>query len=754
MKNFFHQHLQRIFRILIEYGDKMIFTASTTDILQIVNADYADPHRILGMHIIGDDVIVRAFVPNAEYITVIDPITDDRWDLQKIHNSGFYEAQMTGRNKWFDYMLKIDYASGVHIANDPYAFAPVLTEYDMYLWTQGTHYKIWDKLGANPMILRGVAGVNFAVWAPNAARVSVIGKFNNYDGRRHPMRFRPDGGIWELFIPDLAQFETYKFEIKTQTGEILQKADPFAKFHQLRPSTNSLVFKVEGFDWEDEEYRRSVSNLPPKNAPINIYEVNLGSWQKPEGGDKDAFLTYQELAHQLVDYVVNMGYTHIELLPVTEYPYDPSWGYQVTGYYAPTSRFGNPHDFKYFINHCHKNDIGVILDWVPAHFPKDAHGLAHFDGTALFEHADPRQGEHPDWGTLVFNYGRKEVSNFLIASALFWLEEYHIDGLRVDAVASMLYLNYSKEDSDFWVANEYGGNVNLNALEFIKHLNSIIAEKNPNTLMIAEESTTFPNVTTSVKDGGLGFTLKWNLGWMNDFLKYMSLDPIHRAHHHNLLTFAMMYHHTENFILVLSHDEVVHGKKSLLDKMPGDLWQKCANLRAALGFMYAHPGKKLLFMGGEFGQFIEWDEKRPLDWFLLQYDHHRQLQDFAKDLNHLYKTEPALHSQDFTPEGFTWIDADDASRSIISIARFAKAPDDTLIIAINFTPNPIENHRLGLHHISNYTEILNSDNTKYGGSGITNKTILKPEKITSNHLPYSIKLNLPPLGITILKSQK
>ncbi|MCL2752611.1 MAG: 1,4-alpha-glucan branching enzyme, partial [Defluviitaleaceae bacterium] len=476
----------------------MIFTASTTEILQIANGNYADPHRILGMHVVGGNVFVRAFVPNAENITVIDPSTNDSWTLKRIHNCGFFEGQILGRNKWFLYQLIIGYGNGnVQQTHDPYSFDPVLTQYDMHLFANGTHYKIADKLGANFIAINGVQGVNFAVWAPNASRVSVIGSFNNYDGRRHPMRLRQQGGIWELFIPNIAQYDAYKFEIKTQSGEILQKSDPFAKFNQLRPSTNSLVYNIDGFEWDDNSHRKS-KHYSPANAPINIYEVNLGSWKKPEGGGKDDFLTYKELAHQLVEYVLKMGYTHIELMPITEYPYDPSWGYQVTGYYAPTSRFGNPNEFKYFVNHCHKNNIGVILDWVPAHFPKDAHGLARFDGTALFEHADPRQSEHPDWGTLIFNYGRKEVSNFLIANALFWLEEYRIDGLRVDAVASMLYLNYSKEDGDNWIANEYGGNVNLDALEFIKHLNSIIAEKHPHVLMIAEESTTFPNVTKPV----------------------------------------------------------------------------------------------------------------------------------------------------------------------------------------------------------------------------------------------------------------
>ncbi|MCL2169065.1 MAG: 1,4-alpha-glucan branching protein GlgB [Defluviitaleaceae bacterium] len=734
----------------------MNFTAELTDILQIVGGEYADPHRVLGMHVVdGAGLVVRAFNPDALEVSVVCPNSGECFKLERIHVNGFFEGHICGRDEWFLYQLETKFTNGtVHISYDPYSFLPVITDYDTHLFAAGTHYKLADKLGANPMELLGVAGVNFSVWAPNASRVSVIGSFNNYDGRRHLMRLRT-GGIWELFIPAIAQYDAYKFEIKTSSGEIFQKSDPFEKFHQLRPSTNSLVYDISGFEWEDDQWMKGC-DTPLLERAMNVYEVNLGSWTKkpdhtPELNDENpGFLTYKEIAHELVEYVTEMGYTHIELMPITEYPYDPSWGYQVTGYFAPTSRFGTPHEFKYFVNHCHKHNIGVILDWVPAHFPKDAHGLARFDGTALFEHADPRQGEHPDWGTLVFNYGRKEVANFLIASALFWVEEYHLDGLRVDAVASMLHLNYSKY-GDNWVANEYGGNINLEAREFIKHLNSIMQEMHPDVLMIAEESTSYEGVTKPVAGDGLGFHLKWNMGWMNDFLKYVELDPIHRSHNHNLINFAMMYNHTENFILPLSHDEVVHGKKSLLNKMPGDLWQKFAGLRVALGFMYAHPGKKLLFMGAEFGQFIEWDEKRPLDWFLLDFPHHKNMQAFTKDLNHIYKQEPALWLKDFDPTGFAWIDADDAPRSIASFARFTNNPKDTLLAVVNFTPNPLENHRLGLHIPATYIEILNSDDEKYGGSGITNPHPLPPEPILSNHLEHSLSLRLPPLGVIILK---
>ncbi|MCL2619602.1 MAG: 1,4-alpha-glucan branching protein GlgB [Defluviitaleaceae bacterium] len=711
----------------------MGFTTALSEIARIVNVRHKDPHSVLGMHNVGGGLVVRAFVAGAVGVDVVCVAKGMRWQMNRVHEDGFFEVKVPRRKKMFVYELEIDFGDGnVYTGRDPYSFISILTEYDLYLFANGTHYDLPNKLGANFNTIDGVDGVHFAVWSPNAVACSVIGDFNNYDGRRHPMRLLGDSGVWELFIPNLARYDAYKFEIKTTDGTLLQKSDPFAKFAQLRPSTNSLIYDLGGFAWDDEDW---LTNRTKGDGALNIYEVNLASWRKDENGD---FLTYKELAHQLVDYAKNMGYTHLELMPIAEHPYDPSWGYQVTGFYAVTSRFGNPHDFKYFVNHCHKNGIGVILDWVPAHFPKDAHGLENFDGGRLYEHPDPQQANHPDWGTLTFDYGRKEVANFLIANALFWLEEYHIDGLRVDAVASMLHLNYSRKDGE-WTPNIHGGEVNLEAEEFIKHLNSIVAQKHPNVMMIAEESTSYPNVTAPVEQGGLGFTHKWNMGWMNDFLKYMSLDPIHRKFHHNLLTFAMMYNHSENFVLVLSHDEVVHGKKSLLNKMPGDLWQKCAGLRVALGFMYGHPGKKLLFMGGEFGQFIEWDNNRELDWFLLDFDHHKQIQDFVRDLNHLYKYEPALWG-----DNFEWIDADNADHSITSFIRRTDDPADELIVICNFTPVVHEAHQIPANHT--YTEILNSDNEKYGGSGVVNQAPLTPKS-------GQITLRLPPLGITIIKLQ-
>ncbi|MBQ9604639.1 MAG: 1,4-alpha-glucan branching protein GlgB, partial [Firmicutes bacterium] len=534
------------------------------------------------------------------------------------------------------------------------------------------------------------------------------------------------------------------------TGAIIQKQDPYGKFAELRPSTSSLVFDINKHEWNDAAWYEELKNKDKFNVPMNIYEVHLGSWKRVED-EENRFLTYLELADQLIPYVKEMGYTHIELLPVEEHPYDGSWGYQVTGYYAPTSRYGNPDEFMTFVDRCHQAGIGVFLDWVPAHFPKDAHGLARFDGSALYEHEDPRQGEHAEWGTLIYNFGRNEVKNFLIANALFWIEKYHIDGLRVDAVSSMLYLNYAKEDGQ-WVANKYGGSDNLDAIEFLKHLNSIIAERDPLAHMIAEESTSWPYITKPAKDDGLGFTLKWNMGWMNDFLEYMEKDPVYRKYHHNNLTFGMVYAYTEKFILVLSHDEVVHGKKSMLDKMPGDLWQKFANLRAAYGFMFGFPGKKLLFMGGEFGQFIEWNEKRPLDWFLLEYQHHQTMLDYVKYLNRIYLDNKAFLAQDFSGEGFEWIDANDGERSIYSFIRRGPEKDDTLVFICNFTPNTYEEFKIGMPFEAAWHEILNSDAPEYGGSGVTNPGVYYTQKSESHGREDSITLRLPPLSVVILKS--
>lgn len=733
----------------------MITTTSLNELFRIVNVEHGDPHHILGMHEVEKDdkkmIAVRAFIPQAKEITVVD-INDisKKYEMTKIHEDGFFEAIIYDRKEWFWYQFQIrDYVGNEWTTYDAYAFQPTVGDYDRYLFGAGTHYKIYEKLGAHLMTMDGVEGVSFAVWAPNAKSVSVIGNFNSWDERRNQMRVLGESGIWEIFVPGLKEFDQYKYQVKAQDNSVVNKSDPYGVYAEVRPATASIVYNINNYTWGDNDWLSYRSSEDMYNKPMNIYEVHLGSWMRvPEEGNRS--LTYLEAADRLVAYVKEMGYTHIELMPVEEHPFDGSWGYQVTGYYAPTSRYGTPIEFKKFIDICHQNHIGVILDWVPAHFPKDAHGLAKFDGSALYEHADPRQGEHPDWGTLIFNYGRKEVSNFLIANAIYWIEEFHLDGLRVDAVASMLYLDYGKSGGQ-WVPNERGGRENLEAEEFLKHMNSVIIGKYPGVMMIAEESTAWAGVTRAADYGGLGFSLKWNMGWMNDFLVYVKKDPIYRKYHHGDLTFSMVYAYTENFILVLSHDEVVHGKGSMIDKMPGDLWQKFANLRAAYGFMYSHPGKKLLFMGGEFGQFAEWNEAKSLDWHLLDYDHHKNMKQYVKDLNHLYTNEPALWEMDFDPKGFEWIDCNDNEKSIVSFIRRGKDHEEELIIICNFTPQTYFDFRIGVPIAGTYKEIFSSDDEKYGGSGVINRVEIPSERIDWNGRQNSIPIKVAPLSISIYK---
>ncbi|MFA5688960.1 MAG: 1,4-alpha-glucan branching protein GlgB [Kiritimatiellales bacterium] len=629
---------------------------------------------------------------------------------------------------------------------------PALTDFDLFLYGQGTLYRAYEKFGAHLLEEDGKQGAYFSVWAPNAESVSVIGSFNNWEAWVHRMTRIKNSGIWEIFIPGVQEGDQYKFEIKGPNGFWAQKADPFAVYAELRPRTASIVYDLERYQWNDSEWeqRRAQTNWHQK--PISVYEVHLGSWKRADGW---RWLTYHELADQLIPYVKEMGYTHIELMPVAEHPFDGSWGYQAGSYFAPTSRFGTPDDFRFFIDRCHQENIGVILDWVPAHFPKDAHGLGYFDGTHLYEHADPRQGEHMDWGTLIFNYGRHEVSGFLLSNALFWALEYHIDGIRVDAVASMLYLDYSRSTGQ-WIPNKYGGRENLEAIEFLKHFNSIIHREVPGFLTFAEESTAFPKVSHPVTDGGLGFDFKWNMGWMNDTLKYFSKDPVYRKYHQGDLTFSMIYAFTENFILPFSHDEVVHGKASLLDKMPGDFWQKFANMRLLFAYMFAHPGKKLLFMGCEIGQWREWDAITSLDWNLLDYAPHRKLKDLVARLNHLYLSEPALYDIESSWEGFDWIDFHDAASSVISFQRKGRDSNESIVCILNLTPTPRNGYRIGLPQDGSWKIILNTDAMNYGGS---DTGPAEGHTLDAHHLPwhgkgFSLQLDLPPLGALLLQAKK
>lgn len=736
----------------------MITTVNLYDLEEIVKANLSNPHKILGIHRVEDKNIklsIRVFIPQAKNITVIElENSRKKYNMEKIHVDGFFEVKIEDREDIFKYKLKIEgYEKNKWHTRDPYSFKNnIISDFDIHLFGEGNHYKIFDKLGSNLINVEDVQGVHFAVWAPNSKRVSVIGDFNSWDGRRCPMRLLGSSGIWELFIPHIKEFENYKFEIKTNAGDIIEKSDPYSTYFECRPKTSSKVFNINKYIWTDEEWLKKRLKEDVLDKPINIYEVHLGSWKKKYTEDESSFFNYKEIAEALISYVIEMGYTHIELLPLSEHPYDGSWGYQVTGYYAPSSRYGTPDEFMYFINKCHQNNIGVILDWVPGHFANDVHGLVRFDGTALYEHEDYRKGQHLIWGTYIFNYGRNEVKNFLIGNVMFWIEKYHIDGIRMDAIASMLYLDYDRNEGE-WMQNEYGSKENIEAIEFLKHMNSIIEKKYKNVLIIAEESTTWRGVTKSVAEGGLGFNLKWNMGWMNDFLSYIEKDPIYRKYEHNKLTFSMMYAYTEKFILTLSHDEVVHLKKSMLGKMPGDIWQKFANLRLSYGFMYGHPGKKLLFMGSEFAQYEEWNYKEGLHWFLLDYDNHKNMQLYVKDLNNFYKTDKPLWEIDFSYEGFQWIDCDNSDMSVVSFIRKSKSGDITIFVC-NFTPIPNLNFRLGVPYKSAYKEVLNSDNIKYSGSGIINIGVITSENIPYNFRDYSIVIKIPPLGITVLKMDK
>jgi 1,4-alpha-glucan branching enzyme len=673
--------------------------------------------------------------------------------MARLHPAGLFEAVFPDRREPFPYRLRwADAGRAEYEAEDPYRFPSTLSGYDLHLLGEGSHYRIYEKLGAHCAFLAGVAGVTFAVWAPNARRVSLVGDFNGWDGRRHPMRLHPGNGIWELFLPELGAGTLYKFEVLPKNGgPPMLKADPLAFAFEPPPRTASAVADL-AYTWGDEEWMGRRARPNGLDAPLAIYEVHLGSWRRvPEEGGR--FLNYRELAHALAPYVTELGYTHVELLPITEHPFYGSWGYQTIGYYAPTSRYGSPQDLMYFVDYLHRRGIGVILDWAPAHFPRDPHALVYFDGTHLYEHEDPRLREHPEWGTRIFNYGRNEVANFLIGSALFWLDRYHIDGLRLDAVASMLYLDYGRKPGE-WIPNRYGGNENLEAIAFLRRLNEAVYRYHPDAMTVAEESTARPMVSRPTHLGGLGFGFKWNMGWMHDMLAYMSMDPIHRKYRHHNLTFGSLYAWHENFILPLSHDEVVHGKGSLHRKMPGDDWQKFANLRAFYAFMYGHPGKKLLFMGGEFGQTNEWYHEVSLDWHLLEMGpYHRGLQRLVQDLNCLYRTQPALHQVDFEPAGFQWIDCNDWERSIVSFVRRARDPGDFLVFVCSFTPVIRAGYRIGVPGGGWYRELLNTDAEAYGGTNVGNAGGALAEAIPQHGHAHSLRLTLPPLAALVLKPE-
>ena len=721
---------------------------------RLVSGEAGDPFTLLGAHPLkgetGPAVVVRALLPGARSVTVLDLDPDAEIETRRINDQGLFEAVLPGKKEIRPYRLRVDFGTNVPATfYDCYSFSPVLSEDDLYLFNQGNQYRIYDKLGAHPCLHQGVSGVFFAVWAPSAIRVSLVGDFNQWNGLRHQMRSRGSSGVWELFVPHLKPGLLYKFEIRTGDGTLLIKSDPFAFHFEKRPKTAAIVHDIEGFPWTDQGWMAERAAQDSLSLPAAIYEVHLGSWRRRVEED-NRWLTYEEAADELVPYVKDMGFNYVQFLPLSEHPFDASWGYQVTGYYAPTSRHGTPQDLMYLVDRCHAEGLGVILDWVPAHFPKDPHGLEYFDGTHLYEHEDPRQGLHRDWDTLIFNYGRDEVRNFLTANALFWLDKYHFDGLRVDAVASMLYLDYSREEGD-WIPNRFGGRENLEAIDFIKNLNTKVFELFPGVVTIAEESTSWPGVTLPVHLGGLGFMYKWNMGWMHDMLTFISKDPVHRRFHMDKLTFALLYAFHENFILPLSHDEVVHGKASLLSKMPGDDWQKLANLRLLLGYMYGEPGKKTLFMGAELGQWSEWSHDKALEWDLLQYEPHKGLQNFVRDLNRVYCSEPALYELDYDPEGFQWIDFRDTDANVVSFIRKGKDPEQILIFVFNFTPVPRMDYRIGAPRPGFYREVINSDSAAYGGSNIGVKGGVTAETRPWHNQPCSLSLNLPPLGMLVLK---
>ena len=715
----------------------------------IVGAIHDDPFAVLGPHETPGGVAIRAFVPFAESLEALDSCGELIAALELRHQDGLFEGLARGRKSPLPYRLRAANTGGAWELDDPYRFGPVLGPTDDYLLVEGTHRRLFERLGAHPMVHEGAEGVAFAVWAPHARRASVVGDFNGWDGRRGQMRKRVDSGIWEIFIPGAGEGAVYKYEIVGKGGELLPlKADPFGFASEMRPSTASVVGRIDRFAWHDQTHLQARASGDPRRAPMSAYEVHLGSWRRAEDG---GFLTYDQIADALIPYAVEMGFTHLELMPVTEHPLDASWGYQPIGLFAPTRRFGDPAGFARLVDRAHMAGLGVILDWVPAHFPTDEHGLARFDGTALYEHADPRRGFHPDWQTAIFDFGRREVANFLLANALYWLEVFHIDGLRVDAVASMLHLDYSRAEGE-WLPNTEGGRENREAEAFLRQLN-ILVHETPGAVCIAEESTSWPGVTLPTYAGGLGFSFKWNMGWMNDTLGYMAKDPVYRRHHHDNLTFGLIYAFSENFVLPLSHDEVVHGKGSILGRMPGDDWRKFAGARAYFGFMWGYPGKKLLFMGQEFGQRREWGFAGALDWDLLDHASHQGLSATVRDLNRLYRETPALHARDCEGDGFRWIVVDDADQSVVAWLRFGAEHDPPVAMICNFTPEPRLNYRIGLPSPGRWLEIFNSDAVVYGGAGLGNLGEVIARRESAHGLQAAAEIVLPPLSTIYLRHQ-
>jgi 1,4-alpha-glucan branching enzyme len=720
----------------------------------LLQASQRQPHQLLGMHPLGNGggLVTRALLHNAAQVEVVPVLEKNRprYRLERLDDSGLFEGTTKAATKVYAYDLVVtDYQGNVRQFRDPYSFLPTISEADLYLFGQGDERRIYDKLGAQLRIIDGVHGTSFAVWAPNAQRVSLVGPFNQWDGRYHPMRPLGASGVWELFVPGLGEGCLYKFEVKDVHGTVNVKSDPFGFFFEQAPKNAAIVWDTKKFAWSDDSWMERRRKLDPLRSPMSIYEVHPGSWRKKSQSES---LSYREMAGPLIDYVRRCGFTHVEFLPVAEHAYFPSWGYQVTGFYAPTSRYGTPDEFQYLVNALHEAGIGVIVDWVPAHFPRDAWALARFDGTALFEHEDPRKGAHQDWGTLIFNFGRHEVRNFLAANALFWCERFHLDGLRVDAVASMLYLDYSRQPGE-WIPNQYGGNENLEAVEFLRHFNHLVHTEHPGVVTIAEESTAWSMVTRPPYLGGLGFNLKWNMGWMHDTLGYFKRDPVYRKYHQNDLTFAMLYHHHENFVLPLSHDEVVHGKRSILGRMPGDDWQRFANLRALYGYQWMFPGKKLLFMGSEFGQSNEWNANAELDWWLLeQGPFHSGALRFIEDLNKLYQAEPALWESDYDMDGFFWVDCSDHENSVLSFVRQNASRTSVLLVVLNLTPVSRHHYRLGFPSGGNWREVLNSDAGIYGGSNAGNLGGVQLEAVSRHNQPWSAQLTLAPMSVMVFKA--